>query len=329
MSLLLLVVGVILTVVGSNVLVDGSSNLAKKFGISDLIIGLTVVAFGTSSPELAVNINAAIAGDTDIAIGNILGSNIFNVFIILGIAAVIYPISIQSNSVWIEVPLSLLAALMVGVCANDIYFDKGTANVITATDAWGFIGFFAVFMYYTVYTAKATPANDEYAREMEAELKSQELMPTWKALSFIILGLICLYFGSEWMVDGAKTIAKAAGLSDAVIGLTIVAAGTSMPELATSATAAYKKNSDIAIGNVVGSNIFNVFFILGISGIINPLPFKSPTATIDILMTIFSSLIVFLFAFTGRNRNVISRIEGAILIIIYIVYVSYLISTAV
>ncbi|MCU0443825.1 MAG: calcium/sodium antiporter [Microscillaceae bacterium] len=325
-NILLIAIGVGITVIGSTILVDGASDVAKKFGIPDLIIGLTVVAFGTSSPELAVNINASLAGDTAIAIGNCLGSNIFNVFIILGISAVVYPISIQSNSVWIEVPLSLLAALMVGVCANDIYFDGYAKNELTRTDGLAFMGFFAVFMYYTVYTSKTAPANDQFAQEMETEMKNQPSMPAWKSMAFIVGGLVCLYFGSEWLVEGSKAIAKVAGLSDAIIGLTIVAAGTSVPELATSITAALKKNSDIAIGNVVGSNIFNIFFILGTSAMINPLPFVSATATIDILMTIFSSVIVFLFAFTGRNRNVISRIEGIVLISIYLVYVGYLIS---
>jgi cation:H+ antiporter len=325
-NILLIAIGVGLSVFGSGILVDGASDIAKKFGISDLIIGLTVVAFGTSSPELAVNINASISGDTEIAIGNILGSNIFNVFIILGISAIVYPISIQSNSVWIEVPLSLLAAIMVGICANDIYFDGGAINQLTRIDGLVYMGFFAVFMYYTVYTSKNTPSTDTLAQEMSSELKAHSAMPVWRSLSYIVVGLVALYFASEWLVEGAKYIAKTAGLSDAIIGLTIVAAGTSVPELATSVTAALKKNSDIAIGNVVGSNIFNIFFILGVSALINPLPFKSATATVDIAMTIFSSVIVFLFAFTGRNRNVISRIEGIVLIAIYLVYVAYLIS---
>ncbi|MDX2305883.1 MAG: calcium/sodium antiporter [Microscillaceae bacterium] len=325
-SISLILLGVVAAVIGSNILVDGSSQIAKKFGISDLIIGLTVVAFGTSSPELAVNLSASITGATDIAIGNIVGSNIFNVFIILGISAIIYPVSVQSNSVWIEIPLSLLAALVVGFTANDIFFDGGALNQITRIDGMVFLCFFAVFMYYTVYTSKAIPKDqDALEREIHESEKDKPDMPISKAALYIVAGLVFLYFGSEWLVAGAKTIAKFAGLSDAIVGLTIVAAGTSVPELATSATAAYKKNSDIAIGNVVGSNIFNIFFILGLSAVITPLPFISPTATLDILMCIFSSLIVFTFAFTGRKRNIISRVEGVFLIIVYIIYVTYLI----
>lgn len=333
----LIALGVVLTVIGSNILVDGASAIAKKFNISDLIIGLTIVAFGTSSPELAVNIMASMSGKTDIAIGNILGSNIFNVFIILGIAAVIYPVRVQSASVWIEIPMSLLAALVVGVMANDVFFDGSlitgntiVKNVITRTDGMILLCFFAVFMYYTVYASRNTKEDlkDDLSIEMHEELKEKPLMTTGRATLFIIGGLVFLYFGSDWLVKGAITIAKLAGLSDAIIGLTIIAAGTSVPELATSATAAYKKNSDIAIGNVVGSNIFNIFFILGLSASISPLPFTSPTALIDILMTIFSSVMMFTFVLAGRGR-MISRSEGVILITIYIGYVAYLISTVV
>lgn len=326
LNILYLIGGIGVTVFASNYLVDGASDLAKKFNISDLIIGLTIVAFGTSSPELAVNISSSLKGDTAIAIGNILGSNIFNVFIILGIAAVIYPVRVQSNSVWIEIPLSLLAAVMVGVCANDIYFDNGTKNVITRTDALALLGFFVVFMYYTFYTAQANPAEDHLAVETHQELAKKPLMPLWQSGVYILVGLVGLYFGSEYMVEGAKFIAKKGGLSDDVIGLTIVAAGTSMPELATSATAAYKKNSDIAIGNVVGSNIFNIFFILGISGTIAPLPFTSATAFVDIMMTILASVLVFTFTLLGKGR-MISRGEGGVLIAIYIGYVVYLLNS--
>ncbi len=326
-NIFLLVIGVAITVFASNYLVDGASDLAKKFNISDLVIGLTIVAFGTSSPELAVNISASMKGDTAIAIGNILGSNIFNVFIILGIAAVIYPVRVQSNSVWIEIPLSLLAAVVVGVCANDKYFDGGKEDIITRIDAIILLCFFVVFMYYTFYTAQAgNPDEDNLAKETHAEFAQKTLMPLWQSGVYIGLGLVGLYFGSEWMVEGAKFIAKKGGLSDSVIGLTIVAAGTSMPELATSATAAYKKNSDIAIGNVVGSNIFNIFFILGVSGCIAPLRFESPTAVVDIMMTILASVLVFTFTLLGKGR-MISRGEGGVLIVIYIGYVWYLLSS--
>jgi len=320
MDIFYLLLGLLFTVFAANWLVDGASSLARTFNIPDLIIGLTIVAFGTSAPELTVNMIASYSGNTEIAIGNILGSNIFNVFLILGISSIIYPITVQSNSVWIEIPLSLLAALMVAFCANDILLDGAKVSQLTRIDGLVFLGFFAVFMYYTVYMAKGST-------EVLDREKAEE-MPLWKSSGLIIVGLVGLFFGGKFMVEGAIGIAHFVGLSESVIGLTIVAAGTSVPELATSITAAYKKNSDIAIGNVVGSNIFNIFFILGLSSIISPLPFVANTvldySNIDIYMTIFSSIVLFTFVFTGRGR-MISRIEGVVLTSIYIAYVVYLI----
>lgn len=316
MSILFVILGTALTIFASGWLVDGASALAKRFNIPDLIIGLTIVAFGTSSPELTVNIFAAMSGKTEIAIGNILGSNIFNVFFILGIAAVIYPVAVQRNSVWIEIPLSLLAAIVVGICANDIWLDGATKSQLTRIDGLVFLCFFAVFMYYTVNVA--LKSNESSPEEIHK-------MPLAKSILFIVGGLVGLFFGGKFMVDGAIDMAQYFGLSESVIGLTIVAAGTSMPELATSAMAAYKKNSDIAIGNVVGSNIFNIFFILGISSLIFPLPFR-PADNEDILMTLFSSILMFVFVFTGKGRK-INRWEGIVMMVIYVIYVVYLLQT--
>lgn len=315
MSFLYLIGGVLIVVFGANWLVEGASSVAKKFNIPDLVIGLTVVAFGTSAPELTVNIFASMTGKTDIAIGNILGSNIFNVFFILGVSAIIYPVSVKSNTIWKEIPLSLLAALVVGICANDIFFDNQTVNQLTRIDGLIMLCFFVIFMYYTFIAAKvgADEVNDE------EEIKELTLV---KSLFYVVIGLVALITGGKFLVDGAVAIAQSFGMSEAVIGLTIVAAGTSMPELATSAVAAYKKKSDIAIGNVVGSNIFNIFFILGISACISPLPFR-PEANIDVIMTIFSSIMMFSFVLIGRGRQ-ISRSEGILFIAIYIAYVTYL-----
>ncbi len=314
LSVLLLIVGLGIIVVSANGLVEGASALAKRFNISDLVIGLTIVAFGTSAPELSVSIYAAINAQTDIAIGNIVGSNIFNVFFILGVCAMIYPVSVQKSSIWIEIPLTLLAALVLGVCANDRIIDGASTSQLTATDGLIFLGFFAIFMYYTFTVAKASP--DETAEEVKT-------MPLWKSLLFITLGLAGLVFGGQLLVDAAVEIAKFFGMSEAVVGLTIVAAGTSTPELATSAVAAYKKKSDIALGNVVGSNIFNIFFILGITSLVSPLPFRE-AANVDIMMTIFSSIVLFAFVMIGKGWK-ISRSEGAIMLMIYIAYVVYLV----
>lgn len=314
LSVLLLILGLGIVVVAANGLVDGASALAKKFNISDLVIGLTIVAFGTSAPELSVSVYASLSGKGDIAIGNVIGSNIFNVFFILGVCAMIYPVAVQKSSIWIEIPLTLLAALMLGVCANDRIIDGMPISQLTATDGLVFLGFFAIFMYYTFTVAKANP-------EEGGEVIKP--MPLWKSILFIALGLAGLIIGGQLLVDAAVDIAKSLGMSEAVVGLTIVAAGTSAPELATSAVAAYKKKSDIALGNVVGSNIFNIFLILGISATISPLTFREES-NVDILMNIFASIVLFAFVMIGKGWR-ISRTEGAIMFMIYVAYVVYLV----
>ncbi|TAD99159.1 MAG: sodium:calcium antiporter, partial [Bacteroidetes bacterium] len=278
---------------------------------------LTIVAFGTSAPELTVSIYASLSGSTEIAIGNVVGSNIFNTLLILGVAAVIYPVTVQSNSVWIEIPLSLLAAVVLGVCANDMLIDGAEKSMISRIDGIVLLGFFAVFMYYTFYSAK---------NGAEPPVSDKESMPIWKIVVFVVFGLVGLVAGGMLMVEGASAIAKSFGISESIIGLTIVAAGTSMPELATSAAAAYKKNSDIAIGNVVGSNIFNVFFILGTSATISPLPYQPKTSNVDVMLAVVSSILLFAFVFIGKGRK-INKVEGGIFISLYIIYVAYLIST--
>ncbi|TAH17406.1 MAG: sodium:calcium antiporter [Cytophagales bacterium] len=312
LTYILFVLGLGFLILGATLLVDGASSLAKKLNIPDLIIGLTIVAFGTSAPELVVNLLAGSSGQTDIAIGNVVGSNIFNVLFILGLAAMLKPVNAHINTTWKEIPLALLAALVLGICANDMFFDGASSSQLTRTDGLILLAFFGVFMYYIVDVSLSSKEQGEQI----------SVMPLWKSVTYIVVGLAGLIFGGQWIVDGAVVMAKSAGLSEAVIGLTIVAAGTSLPELATSAIAAYRGNSDIALGNVVGSNIFNIFFILGITSTIYELPFR-PEANFDILMNIFSSTLLFIFLFTGSGRK-INRIEGGIFIAIYIGYVTYL-----
>ena len=313
MIYILFVIGFVLLILGSNWLVDGSSSLAKRFNIPDLVIGLTIVSFGTSSPELLVNIMSSISGNGDIAIGNILGSNIFNILIILGISAIIYPVSVNKTTIWKEIPFSLLAVIVVWILANDVLLDHSSYSILTRIDGLILLSFFVIFMYYVI----------EISMNNKTEtIEVANKMPIWKSISFIIVGLTMLIFGSNWIVDGAVHIAKLFNMSESVIALTIISAGTSLPELATSVVAAYKKNSDIAIGNVVGSNIFNVFFILGLSATINPLKF-SPSSNIDIIVAIMSTLLLFAFAFTFKGRT-INRFEGIVFIILYIGYVTYL-----
>lgn len=313
---ILLILGFVLLIKGADILVDGASSIAKTFNISPIVIGLTIVAFGTSMPEFIVNIFASASGNTEIAIGNILGSNIANVLLILGVSAVIYPLATKQNTVWKEIPLSLLAATVLGLMANDALIDGAGFSSLTRIDGIILLAFFAIFLYYTFGISQATGNADEENIKQFSNLKS--------AL-FIIGGLVSLIVGGKWIVDGAVTIAESFNLSQSLIGLTIVAVGTSLPELATSAIAAYKKQPDIAIGNVVGSNIFNIFGILGFSAIINPLPFNSGLQA-DILMTIFASLILFIFLFIGK-RHSLSRWQGATMILMYIAYIIYSIYT--
>ncbi|MFH1837826.1 MAG: calcium/sodium antiporter [Candidatus Omnitrophota bacterium] len=310
----LLLTGFFILIKSAGLLVTGSSSLAKRFKVSELVIGLTVVAFGTSLPELSVNIIASIRGNTDIAIGNILGSNIANILFILGASAIIFPLSVTKGTVWKEIPLSLLAVLLLGIMANDAVIDESGFSGLTMIDGLVFMAFFVVFLYYTVgIAADITGLSSQISRE--------ERTPIEVAL-FIIIGLLGLWLGSKWVVEGALYIASVLSLSNSFVGLTIVALGTSLPELATSVVAAFNKKPEIAVGNIVGSNIFNVFFILGVSSMIRPLPF-SGSLNADIGMAIVSSLLLFVCMFTGK-RHKIDRWEGFVFIVIYFCYIAFL-----
>ncbi len=312
---LLFLMGFVLLIKGADFLVDGASAIARKFNVSDLVIGLTVVAFGTSTPELFVNIVASAQGNTDIAIGNVLGSTISNVFLILGVSAIIYPLSVSKGTVWKEIPFSLLAVIVMGLMANDHLVDGGEFSLLTRIDGMVLLAFFIIFLYYSF----------SIASEIEGmhTLVSDKTRGLAKSLLLVIAGLVGLTLGGKWIVDGGVTIATNFGMSESLVGLTIVALGTSLPELATSAMAAYKKNVEIAVGNVVGSNIFNVFLVLGISASIKPLPFHTRNNR-DIGVVILASLLLFLFMFTGKKRS-LDRWEGAVFIVLYIAYIVFLI----
>ncbi|HER41031.1 MAG TPA: calcium/sodium antiporter, partial [Salinimicrobium catena] len=261
LDIILLFVGFAALIYGATKLVDAASSLAAKMGVPSIVIGLTIVAFGTSAPELVVNVFAATSGSTQMVLGNVLGSNIFNVLAILGISSIIYPLTVKSNTTWIEIPLSLLAAICVYVIGADYLLD-GQENLISRSDAITLLMFFLIFLVYNMFTAK----NGGIEEEIETEDYS-----TGKAILFIVIGLAGLIVGGRLIVTSAVSIAEVIGLSERVIGLTVVSIGTSLPELATSIIAVRKRNVDIAIGNVVGSNIFNIFLILGVSGTVMPL----------------------------------------------------------
>lgn len=313
MAYLLLIIGLVILIIGANVLVLGASSIAKKFNIPNLVIGLTVVSFGTSFPELIINILAGVNGQGDLAIGNVVGSNTINILLVIGVSALIKPIAVQSNTVKFEIPFSLLAMLVLFILANDVLIDGENLSVLSRIDGLMFLTFFVIFMYYTFIVSKHSTEDDgHYVKERA----------NWKSILLLLAGIVALYFGGVLIVDNATIIATNLGLSQAVIGILVVALGTSLPELATSAVAAYKGNADMAIGNIVGSNIFNVFFVLGISASIQPIAF-SPALNTDILFALFASILLFIFIFTRKGRQ-IDRAEATIFLVLYGTYVVWL-----
>ena len=311
--MLFLIAGFIPLIYGASLLVDAASSLAKKYNIPNIVIGLTIVAFGTSMPELVVNILASMKGNSAIALGNIIGSNIFNVFVILGISAIIFPLSVKSGTTWIEIPLSFIAALAVFILANDALIDRTNASALTRIDGYILILFFIIFMAYNIMLMKSGSFDEAI------ETKN---WPVWQSILLIIAGLTLLVIGGKIIVESAITFARDMGISERVIGLTIIAAGTSLPELATSTVAAKKKNVDIAIGNVVGSNIFNIFWILGLSSVLSPV-LPQPMSNIDMIMNMAGSLLLFIFIFTGKGQQ-LDRWEGAVLLTLFTGYTTFL-----
>lgn len=311
-AIIFIIFGFIALVKGADWLVDGASVIAKQFGISDLIIGLTVVAFGTSMPEFVVNMVSVAQGSTELAITNILGSNIINTFVILGLTALVYPIVSQKRARDFDIPLSIIAGLVVLVfVAIQLPFGE-TEQGIGRIGGIVLLLMFCFFLYNTFIHSK------EHPEVVETEVKQ---MPTRRAVALILVGFIGLIVGGELIVKSAVDIATQMGVSEAVIGLTVVALGTSLPELATSVIAATKHNSDIALGNVFGSNIFNVFFVLGMSATIRPLPAYEGIA-LDALMAAIGSIVVWMAVKTNRERK-IQRWAGALLLLIYAGYLTY------
>lgn len=313
----LLVLGLVILVLGAEWLVKGASSIARGFNVSPLVIGLTVVAFGTSMPELTVNVYAAFTGATEISIGNVVGSNIANILLILGVSAAIVPLAVKASTVKWEIPLALLAMVMVLAFGADRMIDGTAVDVITRTDGIALLGFFVIFMFYVFALMRG-----ETAPQSEGELTEGKTLSPLPAAGLFVLGLAGLVLGGKLLVDNAVTLASMLGLSEAVIGLTVVAVGTSLPELATSVVAALRKEVDIAVGNVVGSNIFNVFWILGVSSLVAPLP-SPPGFLIDAGMGIFATVLLFLALFVGK-RGDIDRWQGWAFILIYVAYIAYL-----
>ncbi len=322
LTLILFVLGFLILIKGADILVLGSSSIAKKLGISTFVIGLTIVAFGTSAPELVVSVMANINGSVGIAMGNIIGSNISNILLILGVAAIIKPLIIKKTTVSKEIPLSLVAVLAVTILANDAIIDGTMFNELTRIDGLILLLFFSIFIYYTFGIAKS---NESMAEEAVEKIKGEDAKEYRNsvAITMIIVGLAGLYQGGVWIVNGATVIAQYFGMSEAVIGLSIIALGTSLPELAASAMAAHRGKTDIAIGNVVGSNIFNILWVLGLSATINPIAFDNKL-NFDILLLFIINIILLFIIFIGK-KNVLARKEGAFLLMLYVLYIIYLV----
>lgn len=311
---LLLVGGLLLILWGANALTDGAAAVARRFKISNLVIGLTIVAFGTSAPEFVVSFFSALNGSAELSIGNVVGSNIFNGLMIMGVTAIVAPIPVGKGTLSKEIPLCVLSSIVLFLCANDVLLDGGATNIISRVDGLLLLCFFAIFLGYTFAIAK------------EGEGEGGEVVrdiPMWKSVLFILFGLGALIGGGQLFVNGASGIARALGVSESIIGLTLVAGGTSLPELATSVSAALKKNPGIAIGNVIGSNIFNAFAVLGASATLTDLPTGGIT-NLDFVTLIVASILIWIAGFF-LGKRIITRPEGIFLVLCYVGYTTYLI----
>ena len=314
---ILFVIGIFLLIKGADYLVDGSSSLAKKFKVSTLVIGLTIVAFGTSMPELVVNVIAGLKGSGEIAFGNIVGSNIANLLLVLGATAMIVSIKVKKSTTWKEIPFSLLAVIILFIFASVFALDKLTLNSIFRFQGLILLSFFGIFLYYVFELTKKHKTKVE---NNEIEIKK---LSSLKITLYILGGLVGLYLGGKWTVDGAVAIAKLFGMSEYFISLTIIAIGTSLPELITSITAALRKDIDLAVGNVVGSNIFNIFWILGVSALIVPITIPN-FAIIDLSILLLVNFFLFIFMFVGKKHE-LERWQGVVFVLMYVAYIAYLI----
>lgn len=310
----LFAVGFVLLIKGADWLIDGAADIARKFRIPEIVIGLTVVAFGTSAPELAVNIIASVNGNNGLAIGNIVGSNIANVLLILGLCAMIRELTVKTATVWREIPFSLFAALILGYMVNDSMSRNSNVDVVSRADGFVLIALFGLFLFYTVRLGKSN-----LTEEIPA---SDDARPMWKSIGMLLVGLAGLVLGGQWIVDGAVSLARLFGYSESFIGFTIVAVGTSLPELATSIVAVRKGNTDLAIGNVIGSNIFNIFWVLGLSAVISPVEFNA-SDNFSIFANIGVSAVLFGLLFIGK-RHTLEKWQGGLLLVAYMAYVSFL-----
>lgn len=320
MDILLLIIGLALILAGANFLTDGSAALAQRFRVPEFIIGLTIVAVGTSTPELVVSVLSAIAGKSDVAIGNVVGSNIFNVFLILGLCALIHPLPLTAGNIRRDIPFGVATSLLLLVLAMDSWFKAGAVDRIGRLDGILMLVIYLLLMTYTIRATGRTAPADSPADGSQPQKRP---MAGWLMAVMIIGGLAGLIFGGELFLDSATALARRMGISESVIAITLVAGGTSLPELASSVVSLIKGKSDMALGNVIGSNIANILLILGLSATINPLTMGGITL-VDLLVVLLSAVLLFLAAFTFRRRAV-DRWEGVLFLVIYAAYIAYLV----
>jgi cation:H+ antiporter len=315
---ILLAIGILFLVKGADLLVSGSSTLAKKFKIPTLIIGLTIVAFGTSLPELVVNVFAALNGTTEVAFGNIIGSNIANILLVLGILAIIRPIEVESSTVWKQIPFALLGAVVLIIFSNYLLLDSIHLENLTRVSGIIMLCFFAIFIYYVIDLARRSRSKIEN-KDFDIKVKRKGYI----AAIMILVGLAGLFFGGKWVVEGAVHIAQQFGMSEFLISATIIAIGTSLPELVTGLTATFKKNAELAVGNSVGSNIFNIFWILGITALIAPIIIPQ-FINFDMIFLILVTFLLFIFMFLGK-RHRLDRWQGVLFLLLYMGYIAFII----
>lgn len=315
-DVVLFLVGLALIVYGADFLTDGASSLGRRMGMSELVTGLTIVAFGTSAPELAISVTGAVQGNTGIAIGNVVGSNIFNTLVIVGLVAMLCPIKVERGIMTKEIPMTILSAMALFAVGCSEWLDS-TDPIITRVDGILFLLIFIMFMRYVVSKGK---------EEGESGAESKKPMAVWRSILYAVGGLGALVYGGDLFVDSASSIAKSLGVSDAVVGLTIVAAGTSLPELATSIVAARKGSTGIAVGNVIGSNIFNILMVLGCASLVKELPFKG-VGFVDLSVMLGSAVMFWVFGRIIRERTV-TRLEGGLMFASYVGYMVYLVINA-
>ena len=313
MDYILLLLGFVFLIKGADGFVSGASSIAKKFSIPPLIIGLTIVAFGTSAPEAAVSVTAALKGQNDMAIANVVGSNIFNFLVVIGVTAMVKPIKVQKSTIIKEFPFVILSCFVLSVISHDVRFQNATENMLSRADGFILLSLFAIFMYYLIEMALTS--------KDQAEQDDVEEIALSKSIIYSIVGIIGIVLGGQLVVNSASNIALAWGMSENLVGLTIVSVGTSLPELVTSIVAARKGERDIAIGNAVGSNIFNLLFVLGVSSAIHSIAVH-PIVFYDMMIMIATTILTYLLSVTKRS---ISRGEGAVLFVLYIVYLVYII----